>query len=208
MLDIARIQGEVKAAGADGWLLYDFHNRDAIAYHVLGMDYGKFTSRRWFYWIPVAGDPIRLCHKVEAHKLDALPGEKRLYLSWRELHASLKEILGSARKVAMQYSPNNAIPYIGLVDAGTINNTATGDSDEVTPVTGSDSVNVTENVVLAVVKDFADNTGLAEAFEQFKLSILRHKTEGWQHTSPEEVLRCLDALKRLATAPSEESTAS
>ena len=95
MPDIARIQAEVKAAGADGWLLYDFHNRDAIAYHVLGMDYGKFTSRRWFYWIPAAGEPIRLCHKVESKKLESLPGEKRLYLSWRELHASLKEMLGA-----------------------------------------------------------------------------------------------------------------
>src|SRR5512146_3130981 len=97
MPDIARIQNEVKAAGADGWLLYDFHNRDAIAYHVLGMDYGKFTSRRWFYWIPVSGEPVRLCHKVEAHKLDSLPGRQRFYLSWRELHASLKEILGPAK---------------------------------------------------------------------------------------------------------------
>jgi Xaa-Pro dipeptidase len=120
MLDIARIQGEVKAAGADGWLLYDFHNRDAVAYHVLGLEFGKFTSRRWFYWIPASGEPVRLCHKVEARKLDSLPGEKRLYLSWRELHASLKAILGAARKVAMQYSPNANIPYVSLVDGGTV----------------------------------------------------------------------------------------
>jgi hypothetical protein len=120
MPDIARIQAEVKAAGADGWLLYDFHNRDAIAYHVLGMDYGKFTSRRWFYWIPAAGEPIRLCHKVEAKKLESLPGEKRLYLSWKELHASLKEMLGPAKKIAMQYSPTANIPYVSLVDGGTI----------------------------------------------------------------------------------------
>ena len=120
MPDIARIQSELKAAGVDGWLLYDFHNRDAIAYHVLGMDYGKFTSRRWFYWIPTVGDPIRLAHKVESTKLDSLPGEKRLYLSWRELHASLKAMLGSARKVAMQYSPMANIPYVSTVDGGTI----------------------------------------------------------------------------------------
>jgi Xaa-Pro dipeptidase len=120
MLDIARIQAELKAAGVDGWLLYDFHNRDAVAYHVLGMDYGKFTSRRWFYWIPTSGQPVRLAHKVESTKLDALPGEKRLYLSWRELHASLKAMLGRARKIAMQYSPNANIPYVSLVDGGTI----------------------------------------------------------------------------------------
>ena len=120
MPDIARIQGELKAAGVDGWLLYDFHNRDAIAYHVLGLDHGKFISRRWFYWIPTAGDPVRLCSKVESTKLDALPGQKRLYLSWRELHAGLKEILGNARTVAMQYSPTANIPYVSIVDGGTI----------------------------------------------------------------------------------------
>src|SRR5512141_2467691 len=120
MPDIARIQAEVKAAGADGWLLYDFHNRDAIAYHVLGLDYGKFTSRRWFYWIPAAGEPVRLCSKVESTKLDKLPGQKRLYLSWRELHASLKEMMGTARKVAMQYSPTANIPYVSIVDGGTV----------------------------------------------------------------------------------------
>jgi Xaa-Pro aminopeptidase len=118
--DIARIQKELTAAGLDGWLLYDFHNRDAIAYHVLGLDYGKFTSRRWFYWIPASGDPVKLCSKVESMKLERLPGEKRLYLSWRELHASLEAIMGNARKVAMQYSPTANIPYVSIVDGGTI----------------------------------------------------------------------------------------
>ncbi len=120
MPDIARIQKELTAAGLDGWLLYDFHNRDAIAYHVLGLDYGKFTSRRWFYWIPASGEPVRLCSKVESTKLDKLPGQKRLYLSWRELHASLKEMMGTARRVAMQYSPTANIPYVSIVDGGTI----------------------------------------------------------------------------------------
>jgi len=117
---IARIQEELRAAGIDGWLLYDFHNRDAIAYHVLGMDYGKFTSRRWFYWIPADGEPLKLAHKVEPTKLDKLPGEKRLYLSWRELHAGLRELLGPARTVAMQYSPLANIPYVSTIDGGTV----------------------------------------------------------------------------------------
>ncbi len=120
MADIARIQKELAGAEYDGWLLYDFHNRDAIAYHVLGLDYGKFTSRRWFYWIPAKGQPVKLCSKVESTKLDKLPGEKRLYLSWRELHASLKEMMGDARHVAMQFSPTANIPYVSIVDAGTI----------------------------------------------------------------------------------------
>jgi len=120
MPDIARIQKELRAAGADGWLLYDFHNRDQIAYHVLGLEFGKFTSRRWFYWIPTKGQPVRLCSKVESTKLDSLPGEKKLYLSWRELHASLKAILGPAKKVAMQFSPMANIPHVSIVDGGTV----------------------------------------------------------------------------------------
>jgi Xaa-Pro aminopeptidase len=118
--DIERIQRELVAAGLDGWLLYDFHNRDAIAYRVLGLDAGKFTSRRWFYFIPARGEPVRLCSRVEPTKLDALPGARRFYLSWRELHASLRELLGGARRVAMQYSPQCNIPYVSTVDGGTV----------------------------------------------------------------------------------------
>ena len=120
MPDIARIQREIQAEGADGWLLYDFHNRDAMAYRVLGLDGAKFTSRRWFYWIPAQGEPVRLVSKVEPTRLDALTGKKVFYLAWRELHAKLKEILGGARKVAMQFSPLANIPYVSTVDGGTI----------------------------------------------------------------------------------------
>ena len=84
------------------------------------MDFGKFTSRRWFYWIPSSGTPVRLVHKVESTKLDQLEGEKREYLSWRELHAALKEIMAGAKRVVMQYSPTANIPYVSTVDGGTI----------------------------------------------------------------------------------------
>jgi len=120
MVDIKRIQEELANEKVDGWLFYDFHNRNAIAYRVLGLDYGKFTSRRWFYWVPARGEPVRLVSKVEATKLDALPGEKREYLSWRELHASLREILFPAKRIAMQYSPTANIPYVSTVDGGTV----------------------------------------------------------------------------------------
>ncbi len=120
MPDIARIQRELQAGGIDGWLMYDFRNRDPIAYGILGMEFGAFTTRRWFYWIPARGNPVRIVSAVEAGKLDALPGDKRVYLSWRELHADLKAALGSARKVAMQYSPEANVPYVSIVDAGTI----------------------------------------------------------------------------------------
>jgi Xaa-Pro dipeptidase len=120
MPDIARIQQELKNSGFNGWLLYDFRNRDPIACAILGLDFGSFTSRRWFYWIPTKGKPVKLVSAVESTKLDALPGQKRVYLSWRELHAALKETLGKAKKVAMQFSPQGNVPYVSIVDGGTI----------------------------------------------------------------------------------------
>ncbi len=120
MPDLARIQKEIQAAGFDGWLLYDFHNRDAIACRVLGLDPTKFTSRRWFYFILAKGEPVRLVSKVESTKLDSLPGRKITYLSWRELHEQIKHILSGCRNVAMQYSPTANIPYVSIVDGGTI----------------------------------------------------------------------------------------
>jgi Xaa-Pro dipeptidase len=120
MPNIARIQQELNNSGFNGWLLYDFRNRDPIAYAILGLDFGKFTTRRWFYWIPTKGEPVKLVSAVESTKLDALPGRKRAYLSWRELHAALKETLGNAKKVAMQFSPQGNVPYVSIVDGGTI----------------------------------------------------------------------------------------
>jgi Xaa-Pro dipeptidase len=120
-MDLHNIQKAIKEFGLDGWLFYDFHNRDPIAYRILGLDFGKFTSRRWFYYIPSKGEPIRLVHKVEPTKLDSLPGKKQFYLAWEGLHKSLKQILGPApKKIAMQYSPMNNIPYVSMVDGGTI----------------------------------------------------------------------------------------
>jgi len=115
------IQEELRKRKIDGWLFYDFHNRDAISYSILGLDSGKITSRRWFYYIPAKGDPVRLVSRVEPVKLDSLPGEKRFYLAWEELHKALKEMIGKGKKrVAMQYSPLNHIPYVSLADAGTV----------------------------------------------------------------------------------------
>jgi len=119
-MDLAKIQAEIKKGNFDGWLLYDFHQKDLIAYKVLGLDSSKITSRRWFYFIPAEGEPKRLVHSVESTKLDSLPGTKTVYLPYEQLHASLKEMLGSPKKIAMQYSPNNDIPYVSMVDAGTV----------------------------------------------------------------------------------------
>lgn len=117
---IAQIQQELVKAGIDGWLFFDFHNRDPIAYRILGLEFGKFTSRRWFYLVPKAGKPVKLVSAVEAGKLDALPGEKRVYRSWRELSEHLRATLDGLSTVAMQYSPRGDVPYVSIVDAGTV----------------------------------------------------------------------------------------
>lgn len=119
-MDLKRIQKAISEKKFDGWLFYDFHHLDAMAYRILGLDASKFTTRRWFYYIPAREKPVRIVSAVEAKKLDTLPGDKRVYRSWGDLHRILQETLVNARKIAMQYSPNCNIPYISVVDAGTI----------------------------------------------------------------------------------------
>ena len=119
-MDLAEIQKALRGYDMDGWLFCDHHHRDPMAYRVLGLPESGMTTRRWFYFVPAEGEPVKLCHKVEPRKLDSLPGRKELFLGWKELHRKLGTILNGAKKIAMQYSPSNDIPYIGLVDAGTI----------------------------------------------------------------------------------------
>ncbi|MFH1435570.1 MAG: M24 family metallopeptidase [Pseudomonadota bacterium] len=117
-MQLEKIQQVLKERNLDGWLLCDFHNKDLIAYRITGLDSNKFTSRRWFYFIPADGKPWKLVSRVENTKLDPLPGDKHLYLSWRELHASLADLLKGRKQVAMNYSALNNIPYVSMVDAG------------------------------------------------------------------------------------------
>src|SRR5579859_1892651 len=119
-MDLKAIQTALHERNLDAWLFYDHHHRDPIAYKVLGLPENIMVTRRWFYIIPREGEPTKLVHRIEAGHLDSLPGSKREYSSWRELWDNLQAILVRLRTVAMQYSPNNLIPYIGLVDAGTI----------------------------------------------------------------------------------------
>ena len=120
MPDIKAIQAELRANRVDGWLFYDHHHRDPIAAHILGLDEKAMVTRRWFYFIPTKGEPRKLVHRVEHDKLDGLPGKKQVYSGWEELHKGLPKLLSGAKTVVMQYSPLNNIPYIGLVDAGTV----------------------------------------------------------------------------------------
>jgi Xaa-Pro dipeptidase len=119
-MDLKAIQSALHERNIDAWLFYDHHHRDPIAYRVLGLPEDQMVTRRWFYIIPREGEPTKLVHRIEAGRLDSLPGVKREYSSWRELWDNLQAMLVRHRTVAMQYSPNNLIPYIGLVDAGTV----------------------------------------------------------------------------------------
>jgi Xaa-Pro dipeptidase len=119
-MDLKEIQSALAQRKLDAWLFYDHHRRDPIAYRVLGLPAGAMVSRRWFYVVPAQGEPVKLVHRIEAGSLDALPGARRQYSSYQELASNLEAMLAPHKKVAMQYSPNNLIPYIGLVDAGTV----------------------------------------------------------------------------------------
>lgn len=117
--EISGIQADLRAAKLDGWLFYDFRGRDPIAQRILQLPAGMRT-RRWYYFIPAKGTPRKLVHKIESGSLAALPGETLYYSEQEELWKNLSKIVGSAKNVAMQYSPKNAIPYVAMVDAGTV----------------------------------------------------------------------------------------
>jgi Xaa-Pro aminopeptidase len=119
-MNLADIQTALREHELEGWLFYDHHHRDPIAYRILGLDESSFVSRRWFYFIPATGEPRKLVHRIESGKLDSLPGSKTEYSSWQELEAKLEALLDGAEEIAMQYSPRNAIMYVAMVDAGTV----------------------------------------------------------------------------------------
>ena len=120
-LDIAAVQDRLRKAGLDGWLLYDFHGSNPIAARLAGLTTGThMTTRRWYYLIPAKGQPRGLVHAIERHNLDALPGEQTVYSGREQLEAGLTHLLSGLEKVAMEYSPMCAIPYLSRVDAGTV----------------------------------------------------------------------------------------
>jgi len=117
-MNLPEIQAALRDGGHECWLFYDHHHRDPIAYRVLGLPASMMVTRRWFYLIPAEGEPAKLVHRIESHHLDSLPGSKMEYSAWQELWQNLEAMLKPYHRVAMQYSPNNQIPYISLVDAG------------------------------------------------------------------------------------------
>src|SRR6476660_9523446 len=119
-MDLSAIQAALRERNIDAWLFYDHHHRDPIAYRVLGLPADQMVTRRWYYLVPASGDPIKLVHKIEAGHLDSLAGSKRQYSGWQELLDKIKALLANYRDIAMQYSPNNLVFTISLVDGGTI----------------------------------------------------------------------------------------
>lgn len=119
-MDLARIQEALRRENLDGWLFFDHHQRDLLAYRVLGMDSRKHVTRRWYYMIPAEGEPIGAVHRIESGVLNELPGEKLQYSSWQEQHAHIARLVKGMKRVAMQYSPLCAVPYVSMVDAGTV----------------------------------------------------------------------------------------
>jgi Xaa-Pro dipeptidase len=119
-MQIEEIQKALREEQLDGWLFFDHHQRDPLAYRVLGLSPGSTATRRWYYLIPLSGEPKGLVHAIESEALQGLPGDVQPYSSWQAQIDGLKRLLSGRRRVAMQYSPNCAIPYVSLVDGGTL----------------------------------------------------------------------------------------
>lgn len=119
-MNLMDLQSALLQEGLDGWLFYDFRQSNPIAYQILGLSQHVFYSRRWFYFVPVQGTPTALISAVEAHVLRDLPGQRLVFQTWQEMREHLATLLTGRKRVAMEYSPMNAIPYMARVDAGTV----------------------------------------------------------------------------------------
>jgi Xaa-Pro dipeptidase len=119
-MHIEEIQSALREEHLDGWLFFDHHQRDPLAYRILKLDPKRVATRRWYYFIPAHGDPTGLVHSIESGVLAGLPGEMRKYSSWTSQIDGVRRLVSGSRKIAMQYSPNCSIPYVSLVDGGTL----------------------------------------------------------------------------------------
>ncbi len=119
-MELERIQQALQEEQVDGWLFYDFRKSNAIAYQVLALSRHEMYTRRWFYFVPAQGTPTAIISAVESHVLRSLPGERLVFRTWEEMQSHLGSLLQPGTRVAMEYSPMNAIPYMARVDAGTV----------------------------------------------------------------------------------------
>jgi Xaa-Pro dipeptidase len=114
---VEQVRHEVRAHGADGWLLFNFQGCNAVASNLLGLE---AMTRRWFVWIPAKGEPVAITHRIEQQPWSTWIGENWPYSSWRELESRLGQLLGGNPKVAMEYAERDAVPYVDRVPAGVI----------------------------------------------------------------------------------------
>ena len=120
MFDLSAVQAAIRENGFDGWLLYDFRGLNVLARRVVGIPEDAHATRRWYYFVPAKGEPRKLVHQIEQHVLDHVPGKASVYLKWQELEAGVQGLLAGSKKIAMEYIPRNANPYVSRVDGGTI----------------------------------------------------------------------------------------
>jgi Xaa-Pro aminopeptidase len=178
-MDITAIQRALAEENIDGWLLYDFRGSNPIARSVIGFDDHQIATRRWFYLIPRTGEPVAIQHVIEPNALKGRPGRPVLYRSWRELEGLLQTHLSGMKRVAMEYSPGAAIPYVARVDAGTIEMVEAASGAEV--VSSADLVQMFESRWTPEQKQLHDqaatHTMLAkdEAFELIRTCLARGK---------------------------------
>ena len=112
-------QAALAEAGVDGWLLYDFRGLNKVAGSILGMR--GFVTRRVLGWIPVVGAPVAITHAIEQGPWAEWPAAwpKKVYSSWRALEAELPALV-KGKRIAMEYSPGDAVPVVDLVPAGVL----------------------------------------------------------------------------------------
>jgi Xaa-Pro aminopeptidase len=116
-LDLSAVQAALKERRLDGWLIYDFHHLNPVAGRVLGI--GGMGTRRLFVWLPAAGRPVAVAHRIELQPLEGFPGEIHQYSAWQELHQHLGAVV-EGKRLAMETSADDAVPYLDRVPAGVL----------------------------------------------------------------------------------------
>jgi Xaa-Pro aminopeptidase len=119
-MKLPEIQRSLARRGLAGWLLFDFRGSNPIARRIAGIAPASHMTRRWFGWIPAEGEPVWLHHAIEPHFFRAMPGRTLAFTGWKEMESSLRETLPAGARIAMEYSPGGAVPYVSRADAGTV----------------------------------------------------------------------------------------
>ena len=116
---IPAIQEALAEEGVEGWLFTCFQHNDPVSLQLLGLTGDHLVTRRCYYLVPAAGEPRRLVHDLEPAMLDHLPGSRDRYLTWREHREGVERLVDGAGRLAVQYSPDGALPTVSRLDLGT-----------------------------------------------------------------------------------------